>query len=357
MSQVINSRRVKIFSAAIFIIFLIIILQAWLSFVYTPVIHDISGFQYNLRSGTSIQKLTNDLANKNIIKHPAYFKLLARLRRDTSRLKAGVYIFPRGSTPSSMLDQMVSGRGIIYQTFTILAGWNFHQVRHALLREDKLQHVTQFLNDTEVMNRLGMPGMQPEGQFFPDTYFFVEGSSDLALLKRASKEMQDKLKQAWKDRASNLPYQNPYEAMIAASLVEKEASTARERYLISGVIVNRLKHDMLLQIDPTVIYGMGLRYSGKIYRQNLLENTPFNTYVHKGLPPTPIAMPSAESIQAVLHPATHDYFYFVATGEGMHTFSKTLDEHHRAVLVAKNGSTGFFNWGLVEKYFRERMDK
>jgi UPF0755 protein len=181
------------------------------------------------------------------------------------------------------------------------------------------------------MLHLGAANLKPEGEFFPETYYFTKGNSDLILLKHAFKAMQSKLNDAWSKRASALPYKNAYEALIAASLIEKEAYLSKERPIIAGVLVNRLKKEMLLQFDPSVIYGLGERYTGKLSKANLLENTAYNTYLHKGLPPTPIAMPSLASISAALHPEQNDYYYFVAKGDGSHQFSKTLLEHNAAV--------------------------
>ena len=182
------------------------------------------------------------------------------------------------------------------------------------------------------MNRLGDAALAPEGQFFPETYYYTKGSSDLVILKRAFDLMQSNLKEAWETRSPNLPYKNVYEALIAASLIEKEAYFDAERPVIAGVLVNRIRKNMLIQFDPTVIYGLGLRYNGKIHKQDLLENTPYNTYVHKGLPPTPIAMPGRTSINAALHPDNTDYLYFVARSDKSHQFSKTLFEHQAAVI-------------------------
>lgn len=186
------------------------------------------------------------------------------------------------------------------------------------------------------MSRISSSDVDPEGEFFPETYYYTKDVSDLVILKRAYDLMQSRLSEAWQMRAADLPYQNAYEALIAASLIEKEAYFASERPLIAGVLVNRLKKNMLIQFDPTVIYGLGLRYDGTIHKKDLLENTPYNTYVRKGLPPTPIAMPSMASIEAALHPDNTDYLYFVARKDKSHQFSKTLPEHHAAVATVSN---------------------
>lgn len=341
----------------IVLLILITIVGSWFKFLYFPVITDEQGYHYRVRSGTSIGAVVDDLYTKNIITNRFYFKCLIRLRGNGEDLKAGEYLFPKGSSPSSILNQLVTGSGIIYQVFTIVPGWNFKELSEALLQDDNFIHTLGNLSDRDLMNQLGRPNVLPEGQFFPDTYYFLQGSDDIALLKRAFKAMQDKLKSAWRDRAVGLPYKNAYEALIAASLIEKEVYLKEERPIIAGVLVNRLRRDMLLQFDPTVIYGKGSTFNGKIRKEDLLENTPYNTYVHRGLPPSPISMPSMESLIAALHPVSHDYLYFVARGDGSHQFSKTLDEHHAAVMLLKKINNGFFNEELIKNAIRHAMDR
>lgn len=321
-----------------------------LKFYFTPIVSNPQGLRYNVQFGATTQAVIADLTHQQIIQHPIFFRLLVRLRGNTHYFKAGEYFFPPGTTPPKMLNQMLTGSGIIYHSFAIISGWNFNQLRQALLEENDIRHTIQNMTNAEIMQRLGHPNLHPEGQFFPDTYYYVLGSSDIALLKRAFHTMQNKLNEAWKHRAANLPFHYPYDALIAASLVEKEAYLDKERPIIAGVMVNRLKHNMLLQFDPTVIYGMGLRFDGKIHKANLTENTPYNTYVKKGLPPTPIAMPSLLSLMAVVHPANHEFFYFVARGDGSHQFSVSLNQHHEAVLQAKIFHPWYFNANLVKEY-------
>jgi UPF0755 protein len=233
-----------------------------------------------------------------------------------------------------MWRQMTTGKGLYYRLFTIVPGWSFTQLRRQLLLNKYLKHISQTYDDKQIMTELGNSSLAPEGEFYPDTYYYTRGVPDLVILKRAYQLMQLKLNEAWETRLPGLPYKDAYDALIVASLIEKEAYLNSERPVIAGVLINRLRKNMLLQIDPTVIYGMGDRYTGKIYKENLVENTPYNTYVHKGLPPTPIAMPSQASIEAAIHPQANDYYYFVAKGDGSHQFSKTLLDHNVAVQEA-----------------------
>ncbi|MNZ48707.1 putative aminodeoxychorismate lyase [compost metagenome] len=212
-----------------------------------------------------------------------------------------------------------------------MEGWTFHQVRELLSRQPKIEQTLAGLSDAEVMARLGQPGVFPEGRFFPDTYKYVRGTRDIDILRQAYQRMEGILVEEWGERASNLPYKEPYQALIMASLVEKETGVPGERAEIAGVFIRRLQKSMLLQTDPTVIYGMGQRYNGRITRADLREPTPYNTYVTPGLPPTPIALPGREAIHAALNPADGQSLYFVARGDGSHVFSDNLDDHNKAV--------------------------
>jgi UPF0755 protein len=333
---------------------LIVLLAAWLQFLYTPLVTDIQGYKYNVPHGASFRSVIDDLYAKHIIHNRFFFHLLIRFRQDQQELKAGQYLIPNGTTPSQLLNQMATGSGIVYHAFTIVPGWNFKQLSTALNQEPSLNHKLLTLTDDQLMARLGYPNVSPEGQFMPETYFFVEGSSDTAVLKRALKAMQAKLQFEWEHRAGDLPLKNIYEVLIAASLVEKEAYLSLEKPVIAGVLMNRLRQGMLLQFDPTVIYGLGVRFNGVIHKEDLLHDTPYNTYIHKGLPPTPIAMPSMDAIKAVTHPDHNDYIYFVATNKGgAHQFSKTLQEHHAAVEAAEKVSPGFFNGELIQNYLEK----
>lgn len=338
--------------ATLFLVSIVIALS-WVRFLHSPVITSEPGYQYTVQPGNSIKTVINDLYFKNIIHNRLYFYFLVRLRGDAHDLKAGEYFFSKGITPTKMLNQMMTGTGLIYHSFTIIPGWSFKELREAILKQPNLRHTIQNMSDSELMTLLGHPVLVPEGRFFPDTYYYAGGVSDIVLLKRAFKTMQKKLDIAWEQRTANLPYKDENEVLIAASLIEKEAYLNDERPIIAGVLVNRLQKDMLLQIDPTVIYGMGSRYEGKIHRGDLLENTPYNTYVHKGLPPAPIAMPSIESIMAVVHPAKNDYLYYVARGDGSHQFSITYTEHQAVVNETNKLSEGFFNTDLLRYHLKK----
>jgi UPF0755 protein len=220
---------------------------------------------------------------------------------------------------------------MVQYSLTLVEGWNFHQVRAALAREEKIDQTLSGLSDSQVMDKLGHPGIFPEGRFFPDTYRFVRGMTDVDLLKLAYDRLDDVLAKEWAQRAEDLPYSGPYEALIMASLVEKETGVPQERGQIAGVFVRRMAIGMLLQTDPTVIYGLGDRYSGRLTRAHLKEATPYNTYVIAGLPPTPIAMVGREAIHAALNPVAGTSLYFVARGDGSHVFSDDLDAHNNAV--------------------------
>lgn len=220
---------------------------------------------------------------------------------------------------------------VVQYSLTLVEGWNFRQLRSALQNQPKLQQTLDGLSDAEIMAHIGAPELHPEGRFFPDTYRFTRGTSDADLLRRAYARLEQVLEEEWQQRSEGLPYQNAYQALVMASIIEKETGVPEERGEIAGVFVRRLARGMLLQTDPTVIYGMGERYKGRITRTDLRTPTPYNTYTNAGLPPTPIAMVGREAIHAALHPADGTSLYFVARGDGSHVFSDTLDQHNRAV--------------------------
>jgi UPF0755 protein len=323
----------------------------WKNFLETPVVTDVQGVRYNVHMGASFKSVATDLHNLHILKNPYLFMMLVCYRGDTHHLKAGEYLFPKGTTPGRIIAQIATGTGMIFHSFTIIPGMTFSQLRQALDKSTELAHTTQNLSNAAIMQRLGHTNLHPEGQFFPDTYYFVVDSSDIILLKRAFNAMQIKLNTAWLNRAVDVSFKNSYEALIAASIIEKEANVKGELPIIAGVLANRLRHGIMLQFDPTVIYGIGSRYDGTIYKHVLQENNPYNTYLHKGLPPTPISMPGKEAIEAVMHPDENNYLYFVARGDGRtHQFSRTLGEHNAAVVASKKYSPWFFNTVLVKKY-------
>lgn len=345
----VKNRRFWIIAATAILVALMWILGAWFKFLYTPLVTDEHGMKYTVREGASIRAVINDLYLLNIVKHPSFFKLLVYVKGVAHQLKAGEYLFPKGATPPKILQQIITGSGMVYHTFMIVPGTNFRELRDTLLHDEHVRHTIDKLSDDEIMSRLGQPNLKPEGEFFPDTYFFAEGTDDVTILKRAFKAMQQKLDSAWQHRESGLPFKTSYEALIAASIIEKEFYIKEELPKIAGVLVNRLRTGMLLQFDPTVIYGVGASFDGKIHRADLLSKNPYNTYVHKGLPPTPISMPGLASIEAILHPMKHDYYYFVAQSIGVHQFSKQLSEHNKAVENARK-MHWFFNYSLTRYY-------
>ena len=288
------------------------------------------GLVYTLKPGTTLRALAEDLAAKNVLRNPWYLRALGRLEPHAQQIKAGEYLLPEGIKPRALLALFIQGR-VTQHSLTLVEGWTFAQVMAAVRRDKVLEHTLDGLDAASVMERLGHAGEHPEGRFYPDTYRFPRGATDVQFLARAYRVMEKVLEEEWAERAPDLPLKNPYEALILASIVEKETGRPEERAEIAGVFVRRLRKGMKLQTDPTVIYGMGARYDGNIRRKDLREDTPYNTYVHTGLPPTPIAMPGRAAIHAVLHPAGGDALFFVARGDGSHQFSATLKAHTRAV--------------------------
>ena len=267
--------------------------------------------------------------------YPDLLVLLARISGSDTRIKAGSYEIASGVTPLDLIDKLTRG-DVTQQELTIPEGWSFRQFRAALDAHEGVEHATRGLSDAQVLDLIAKaePGSKishPEGLFFPDTYLFAKGSGDIAILRRAYRAMSRHLAGEWQRRAAGVPYASPYEALIMASIVEKETGQARERPLIAGVFVNRLRRGMLLQTDPTVIYGLGTGFDGNLRRRDLQQDGPYNTYTRAGLPPTPIALPGLAALQAALNPARTDALYFVARGDGTHEFSATLEAHNRAV--------------------------
>ncbi|ROR32629.1 endolytic transglycosylase MltG [Inmirania thermothiophila] len=295
-----------------------------------------AGLTLEVAPGESLRSLARRLAADGVLHRPLYLVAHARLEGVATRIQAGEYQIPAGETPRTLLARLVAGR-VVQHRLTLVEGWTFAQVRAALEAEPALRQTLRGLPDAEVMARLGRPGEHPEGRFFPDTYQFPRGGTDLDLLRRAYEAMARHLAREWAGRAPGLPLETPYQALILASIVEKETGVAAERPLIAGVFIRRLQRGMRLQSDPTVIYGLGAAFDGNLRRADLRRDTPYNTYTRAGLPPTPIAMPGLDAIRAVLHPAPGDALYFVARGDGTHVFSATLAEHRRAVARYQRG--------------------
>lgn len=283
-----------------------------------------------INKGDSVNSIINKLQNQGVAINPLWFKWQAYQKKLTHQLKVGEYELTVGLTTPQILTLLTKGK-IRRYLITFPEGWTFKQMLQKLAQQPDLKHTLAGVDNETIMARLKAEQKHPEGLFFPDTYFFAKNASDFSILKKAYQKMQTVLAQEWAQKADNLPLQTPYEALILASIVEKETAVASERPLIAGVFTQRLKIGMILQTDPTVIYGMGESYHGNLRREDLHTPTPYNTYVIKGLPPTPIAMPGKAAIQAALHPTKTDNLYFVARGNGSHVFSPSLKAHNDAV--------------------------
>jgi UPF0755 protein len=268
--------------------------------------------------------------------NPALLYWWFRLSGQARQIKAGNYELERGTTPISLLSKLVRGEEAL-RSVTLVEGWNFRQVREALRKAEQLKPLTEGMMPEELMQQVGKPGLAPEGRFFPDTYTYAKGSTDLALLQRAARAMDKKLEAAWAQRAPQTLLKSPDEALILASIVEKETGRSGDRSQIAAVFSNRLRIGMRLQTDPTVIYGLGPLFDGNLRKADLLADTPWNTYTRTGLPPTPIAMPGRGALLAAVQPADSKALYFVARGDGSSQFSATLDEHNRAVNKYQRG--------------------
>ena len=291
---------------------------------------------FDIEAGSRFRGVTHQLVQQNIIQDAVSFEVLARGLGVASEVKAGIYEVKSGMTPLELLDMMTSGSST-QASITFIEGWTFAQMREELNASEQVKHMTMSETDQQILKEIGATETMPEGLFFPDTYFFTPNTSDRDILERSYSTMQSKVKAAWATKANGLPYSTPYEALIMASIVEKETGRAVERPQIAGVFINRLKIGMRLQTDPTVIYGMGEHFDGNIHKKDLLSDTVYNTYTRDGLPPTPIAMPGLGAINAALHPAQTKALYFVGKGDGTHHFSASLTEHNNAVIKYQLG--------------------
>ncbi|MCC6868793.1 MAG: endolytic transglycosylase MltG [Burkholderiales bacterium] len=295
-----------------------------------------ASFAYDVRQGATLAAVARDLGAAGVLPQPLALVAIARGRGVDRAIKAGSYEIEAGTTLPRLLAKLTQG-DVTQTSVVVIEGSTFADMKQVLRTNAAVKNTLLDLPDAEIMARLGAPGLAPEGRFFPDTYFFAAGSTDAAILGRAKRALDRRLAAGWEQRATGLPYKTPEEALIVASIVEKETGKAADRPLIASVFVNRLRKGMRLQSDPTTIYGMGTRFDGDLRRRDLDSDTPFNTYTRDGLPPTPIALVSQAALDATLDPPTTDFLYFVARGDGTSQFSATLPEHNRAVSRFQRG--------------------
>ena len=290
----------------------------------------VTPFEFSIKPGSSLKSAAQQIQQTQLLEYPGAFVWLGRLLGKAGQIKPGDYLLERPVSLFGLL-QIVTKGDVSQSQVSIIEGWTFKQLRDEINASADVTHDTENLTDALILQRIGATENYPEGLFFPDTYYFAAGSSELLIFKRAYQTMQKNLQAAWLTRAPDLPLQTPYQALILASIVEKETGAPGDRDMIAGVFVNRLRKGMLLQTDPTVIYGMGNKFDGNLRKRDLSTDTAYNTYTRAGLPTTPIALPGLASLQAALHPARTDALYFVARGDGSSQFSSTLVEHNRAV--------------------------
>jgi len=318
---------VLVITASFVIAWLVMDFQA---FRQNPLSIPAEGMRLVIEPGSTLKSVARRLESENILSNAVYLVALARYRRLDARIKAGEFMLQAGITPEQLLEQLADGK-VVQHTITLIEGETFARMMQRVSAAPVLVHKLESTDAESVMAAIGYPDLHPEGRFLAETYHFPRGTSDIDYLRRAFREMETFLQKSWQTRDEGLPLKTPYEALILASIVEKETAVADERPLIAGVFVRRLEKGMKLQTDPTVIYGMGDSYKGDIRYRDLRRDTPYNTYTRFGLPPTPIAMPGKDAILAALHPAPGKALYFVARGDGSHQFSSTLKQHNRAV--------------------------
>jgi len=290
------------------------------------------GRSYQVLPGTAFSRIATDLSADGVLEHPRLLRLYARITGKAQAVHAGEYLLEQGLTPASLLDKLVAGDVRLY-SFTIVEGWTFREMLVALAEHPQVESTITVEDWPRVLEELDVPYDHPEGLFLPETYRFPGLTRDVTILRQAYELLQQALAEEWQGRDENLPIATPYEALILASIIEKETALATERSRIAGVFVRRLERKMRLQTDPTVIYGVGEAFDGNLTRRHLRTDTPYNTYTRAGLPPTPIALPGRAAIHAALHPEPGSELYFVATGlgDGSHKFSDTKEEHDAAV--------------------------
>jgi UPF0755 protein len=308
----------------------ILLIAAMLIFALRPLELKTTPLDFEIPAGAGLRAASRAIADAGVAVSPWQFTAFGRLLGKSSEIKAGSYEIDAGITAWRLLSKLTQG-DVSQAEFVLIEGKTFRQLRAALDAHPFIRHDSAGLSDREILIRLGARDPHPEGLFFPDTYLFSKNASDLELLRRAYLAMQQRLAREWANRDSSLPYGNPHEALIMASIVERETGMATDRPQVAAVFLNRLRSGMPLQTDPSVIYGLGERFDGDLRKRDLQADTPYNTYTRQGLPPSPISMPGLASLRAVLHPPPSDKYYFVARGDGSSEFSRTLEEHNRAV--------------------------
>ncbi len=314
-----------------FILVGIILFTAWFAYQINEPVHlPVTPYEFSIEPGSSLKSVATHLADAGVLHNIWSFVLLSRVTGLASSLKAGDYEIAVSTSPLQLLERITKG-DVNQRELRFIEGWTFLQLRQALDAHAAVRHDTTNLSDKEILLLIGAEETAAEGLFFPDTYFFSRGSSDASILRRAYHAMQNHLNTAWVERVVTLPLADPYQALILASIVEKETGRKSDRAMVAGVFVNRLRLNMLLQTDPTVIYGLGDQFDGNLRKKDLLTDQEYNTYTRRGLPPTPIAMPGLASIRAALNPAKTDALYFVSKGNGESHFSNNLADHNRAV--------------------------
>ncbi|KPK37704.1 MAG: hypothetical protein AMJ69_10625 [Gammaproteobacteria bacterium SG8_47] len=333
--------RTFLYKLAAATVLVVSVVAGWLwmdyqDFLVTPLALPEEGAVYTVIPGTSLRQIADDLDELGVLSNPVYLMWYGRLTGQARRVQAGEYRIEAGATPVSLVADFVAGKVHQY-TLTLVEGWTYQQVLEAVRGSEYLTQTLGAMTRETLLPALGYPEQHPEGMFFPDTYHFPRGTTDVSFLQRAYEAMQRHLAEQWENRSEGLPVQTAYEALVLASIIEKETAVPEERKAIAGVFVRRLQKGMRLQTDPTVIYGLGESFDGNLRRRDLRSDSPYNTYRIKGLPPTPIAMPSLAAIEAALHPAPGKALYFVARGDGSHEFSDTLEEHNEAVIKYQLG--------------------
>lgn len=330
-----------VFKMTVVLVLLGGLVSGWLymgfqKFLITPLTVEPEGVVVEIKSGQTLTSFSRSLYKDNIVSHPKYLVWYGRLQGQADKIKVGEYMIKPHDTAKMLFEKIINGQTLQYSA-RFVEGWTFRELLADLAKNEHLVHTLKGLKPKQVMKKLGFDGEHPEGRFLPDTYHFPRGTTDVEFLQRAYHAMEQLLASEWENRDGGLPYKKPYDALIMASIVEKETGLASERPAIAGVFVRRLGKRMRLQTDPTVIYGIGEKFDGNLRRRDLTRDTPYNTYRRHGLPPTPIAMPGREAIRAAMHPEDGDSLYFVARGDGSHEFTSNLRDHNNAVIKYQLG--------------------